>query len=163
MKHTSIIIEKCRKLFLRKLIDYDFSWKVLKYSSIIDQIFIKVSRIKNIQSNKNQLIKEEKIIDTYIDIINYLLIILIKIDIFFSCKSFSHRIVMSIYNRNIEIIKKDFISSLNFRKNQISTIDSILDKIYYLKNNEEKISTKELKNYSIKILIEIFSLLKEIS
>lgn len=163
MTNTSIIIEKCRKLFLRKLIDYDFSWKMLKYSSIIDQIFIKASRIKNIQSNKNQLIKEEKIIDTYIDIINYLLIILIKIDIFLSCKSFSHRSVMSFYNRNIEIIKKDYYISPNFRKNKISTVDILLDKIFFLKKNEEKISIKELKDYSIKILIEILFLLKEIS
>ncbi|ACY40135.1 hypothetical protein BLBBGE_103 [Blattabacterium sp. (Blattella germanica) str. Bge] len=96
MNHSSIdfIIQKCRKLFLDKLKDYDLSWKFLKNSSIRDQIFIKVVRIKNIQSKGYQEIKEEKITDTYIDIINYIIIILIKLDVFFILNFKKYHIMM---------------------------------------------------------------------
>ncbi|WP_185864400.1 nucleotide modification associated domain-containing protein [Blattabacterium cuenoti] len=160
MKHTSIIIDKCRKLFLIKLIDYDFSWKKLRYFSIIDQIFIKIMRIKNIQLNKNQLIKEETIIDTYIDIINYFFIILIKIDLDIASKSISHKSVLSIYNKNIEMINNYIVKNNNMLKNTVCTADDILKKIFF-KKNEEEIPLDKLKEFSIEIVMKIFFLLEK--
>ncbi|WP_185859233.1 nucleotide modification associated domain-containing protein [Blattabacterium cuenoti] len=162
MNNPSIdfIIQKCRKLFLDKLIDYDLSWKFLKNSSIIDQILIKVVRIKNIQSKGYQEIKEEKITDTYMDIINYIIIILIKLDVFFilNFNKISYRDVIFIYNQKFEKIKnylhKDF-------KNKMFSINNILENILYLKKNEEKVAFKKLEIFYFKMLIETIFLLKK--
>ncbi|WP_185853266.1 DUF1599 domain-containing protein [Blattabacterium cuenoti] len=162
MNHPSIdfIIQKCRKLFLDKLIDYDLSWRFLKNSSIIDQILIKVVRIKNIQSKGYQEIKEEKITDTYMDIINYIIIILIKSDIFFilNFNKISHRDVIFLYNQKFERIKNCLYK--NF-KHKIFSINNILENIFYLKKNEGKVAFKKLEKFYFKMLIETIFLFKK--
>ena len=48
MQNTSLqydlVIEKCRNLFENKMRDYGCAWRVLRPSSITDQIFIKPAR-----------------------------------------------------------------------------------------------------------------------
>ncbi|WP_185862074.1 nucleotide modification associated domain-containing protein [Blattabacterium cuenoti] len=161
MNHTSIdfFIQKCRKLFLIKLKDYDISWKFLKISSIIDQILIKVVRIKNIQFKGFQKVKEEKITDTYIDIINYIIIILIKLDVFFvlNFNIISHDDVIFIYNKKLDKIK-----NLNINENfKYKSINYIFEKILYLKKNEKKISLKKLEKFCFKMLTKTIFLLKK--
>ncbi|WP_185865945.1 nucleotide modification associated domain-containing protein [Blattabacterium cuenoti] len=156
----NFIFQKCRKLFLDKLIDYDLSWKFLKNSSIIDQILIKVVRIKNIQSKGYQEIKEEKITDTYMDIINYIIIILIKLDIFFilNIDTISRCDVIFIYNQKFEKIKNCIHKN---SKNKIISIKNILENILYLKKNEGKVAFKKLEKFYLKMLIETIFLLKK--
>lgn len=165
MNHSSIdfIIQKCRKLFLDKLKDYDLSWKFLKNSSIRDQIFIKVVRIKNIQSKGYQEIKEEKITDTYIDIINYIIIILIKLDVFFilNFKKISYHDVIFLYDQKLERIRNCFCENYK-QKKKIFSINNVLENILYLKKNEEEVSFKKLEKFYLKMLIETIFLLKKI-
>ncbi|WP_185849158.1 DUF1599 domain-containing protein [Blattabacterium cuenoti] len=158
---VDLIIQKCRKLFLEKLKDYGLSWKFFHNYSIIDQIFIKVIRIKNIRSKGYQKIKEEKITDTYIDIVNYLIIILIKLDVYFTSNfhEISHNDVILIYNKKFEKIK-------NYTNNTDKTlkffsINNVLEHISYLKKNKEKILFKELEKFCFEILVEIIFLLKQ--
>ena len=40
-----IIIKKCRDVFESKMKDYGSAWRILRTSSLTDQIFIKASRI----------------------------------------------------------------------------------------------------------------------
>lgn len=42
----SEVIHQCRDLFSKKLQDYGAAWRVLRPSSITDQIYIKVNRIR---------------------------------------------------------------------------------------------------------------------
>ncbi|WP_185868960.1 nucleotide modification associated domain-containing protein [Blattabacterium cuenoti] len=162
MNHTSIdfIIKKCRKLFLDKLKDYDLSWKLLKNSSIIDQILIKIIRIKNIQSKGYQEIKEEKITDTYMDVINYIVIILIKLDIFFvlNFDKISCHDVIFLYNKKFEKIKNCIHE---YSPQKIFSINNVLKNILYLKKNEEEVPFKKLEKIYFKILIETIFLLKK--
>ncbi|WP_185867076.1 nucleotide modification associated domain-containing protein [Blattabacterium cuenoti] len=161
--HIDFIIQKCRKLFSEKLIDYGLSWKFLHNYSIIDQILIKIIRIKNIQLKGNQKIKEEKIIDTYIDIINYLIIILIKLDIYFTSNfnKISHHDVILIYNQKFISIK-NYIDCTNITFNKFS-INDLLKNISYIKKNKKKIlfKEKELEKFCFQILIESIFLLKQ--
>ncbi len=70
----------CNEIFSKKFHDYGSSWRVLRPSSITDQIFIKAQRIRSIEINPNQKISDS-ITDEYIGIINYSIIALIQIEL----------------------------------------------------------------------------------
>ena len=72
------IISKCRKLFEEKMSDYGPSWRILRLSSLTDQIFIKAQRIRNIQVLSERKVDEGQEPE-FIGIVNYSLIALIQI------------------------------------------------------------------------------------
>jgi hypothetical protein len=43
------MLSKCREIFVKKMKDYGSSWRILRLSSITDQLFIKANRIRTIQ------------------------------------------------------------------------------------------------------------------
>lgn len=57
--------------------DYGTAWRVLRSSSLTDQIFIKANRIRSIEQKGSQKV-EEDISSEYIGIINYCVIALIQ-------------------------------------------------------------------------------------
>ncbi|WP_185854744.1 DUF1599 domain-containing protein [Blattabacterium cuenoti] len=161
MNHISIdfLMKKCEELFKEKLKVYDLSWKEIKISSIIDQIFIKVIRIKNIQERGFQEVEDEKVIDTFIDVINYIVITLIKLNIDFK-KKVSHSEVMNIYIQKFDKLKE--LYDENNQKESIS-IENLLEEILYLKQKKTKILYKKLENICLKMLnMTIFLLMKNI-
>ena len=68
----------CKDLFLKKLVDYGSAWRILRLSSLTDQIFIKAQRIRGLQQNRTQKINESQS-DEFIGIINYSVMALIQI------------------------------------------------------------------------------------
>jgi len=72
------VISTCKTLFAKKTHDYGTAWRVLRLSSITDQIFIKAQRIRSIQEKGSQKV-EDSIKDEFIGIINYCLIAMIQI------------------------------------------------------------------------------------
>lgn len=74
------VISRCKELFRKKTIDYGTAWRVLRLSSITDQIFIKAQRIRSIQEKGSQKV-EDPIIDEYVAIVNYCIIALIQISL----------------------------------------------------------------------------------
>lgn len=74
------IIRDCASIFLRKTRDYGTSWRVLRPISIIDQIFIKAQRIRNIQETGVQKVDRlgDDIASEFAGIINYAIIGLIQ-------------------------------------------------------------------------------------
>ena len=60
----------CRNLFLKKYQDYGTAWRILRPSSLTDQIFIKAKRIREIEQNGSSKI-DEGVVSEYIGIINY--------------------------------------------------------------------------------------------
>jgi len=71
-------IERCKNIFLKKTIDYGTAWRVLRTISVVDQIFIKALRIRNIQSLPEQKV-EDDVQSEFIGIINYAAIGLIQL------------------------------------------------------------------------------------
>ena len=71
------VISRCRDLFFRKNRDYGTAWRVLRLSSLTDQIYIKASRIRNIEEQGSHKVMD-KIEDEYVGIINYCLLALIQ-------------------------------------------------------------------------------------
>jgi hypothetical protein len=74
------IISHCRSLFIKKTLDYGPAWRILRVSSITDQIFIKAQRIRSIQEKGSQKV-DDPIVDEFVGIINYCLIALIQLSL----------------------------------------------------------------------------------
>ncbi len=74
------VIASCKALFERKTHDYGTAWRVLRLSSITDQIFIKAQRIRSIQEKGVQKV-DDPIKDEFIGIINYCLIAMMQLSL----------------------------------------------------------------------------------
>ena len=46
------VIDQCRALFVNKMKDYGSAWRILRTSSLTDQIYIKAQRIRSLQLKK---------------------------------------------------------------------------------------------------------------
>src|SRR3954469_3536754 len=77
------IIKECEDIFLKKTRDYGTAWRVLRSISIIDQVFIKAQRIRNIQEKGEQKVENigDDIRSEFIGIINYAVIGLIQAEL----------------------------------------------------------------------------------
>ena len=73
-------ISLCRDIFLTKMKDYGTAWRILRTTSITDQIYIKAQRIRSIDDKGVRKI-EEGVKPEYIGIINYSVIALIQLEL----------------------------------------------------------------------------------
>ncbi len=64
---------------MKKTIDYGTAWRILRTSSITDQIFIKASRIRSIEEKGISRI-DEPVQDEYIGIVNYCVMALVQLE-----------------------------------------------------------------------------------
>jgi len=71
-------IAECRELFSKKLHDYGASWRILRPSSLTDQLFIKAKRIRQIEITGLSLVGED-IRPEFIGLINYGIVGLIQL------------------------------------------------------------------------------------
>ena len=78
-KEYDAIVSSCRDLFSKKMKDYGCAWRILRLPSLTDQIFIKAQRIRGLQQNKTQRVKEGASSE-FIGIINYCVMALIQIE-----------------------------------------------------------------------------------
>ncbi|MDA7716468.1 DUF1599 domain-containing protein [Flavobacteriaceae bacterium] len=69
----------CRDLFKKKMVDYGSAWRILRLTSLTDQIFIKAQRIRGLQTNKERKVDEGEFSE-FIGIINYSIMSLIQIE-----------------------------------------------------------------------------------
>lgn len=78
-KQYAKVIEKCRQLFEKKTADYGTAWRILRPSSLTDQIFIKAQRIRTIQETGVAKV-DETVEEGFIAIINYCIMALIQLE-----------------------------------------------------------------------------------
>ncbi len=71
-------VSECRSLFEKKLHDYGASWRMLRPSSLTDQLYIKAKRIRSLEIKKESLVGEG-IRPEFIALINYGIIGLIQL------------------------------------------------------------------------------------
>ena len=71
------VIAVCKSLFLKKTKDYGTAWRILRLSSITDQLFIKAQRIRTLEETKVNKVGED-ITSEYIGIVNYCVIALMQ-------------------------------------------------------------------------------------
>ncbi|GAB3957549.1 DUF1599 domain-containing protein [Spirosoma harenae] len=74
------VIQRCKDLFLKKNKDYGTAWRILRLSSITDQIFIKAQRIRTLQETGVSRVGEG-IEPEFVGIINYCVMALIQLEL----------------------------------------------------------------------------------
>ncbi len=74
------VIAVCRSLFLKKTKDYGTAWRILRPSSITDQIFIKAQRIRTLEEKKVSKVGEG-VTSEYIGIVNYCVIAMMQLEL----------------------------------------------------------------------------------
>lgn len=74
------IVAKCTDIFTRKAVDYGTAWRILRTSSLTDQIYIKAQRIRSIEE-KGVAKVNEGIEPEFIGIVNYSAMALIQLEV----------------------------------------------------------------------------------
>ena len=77
MEYTNVM-NVCRDIFSKKTKDYGTAWRILRTSSLTDQIFIKAQRIRTIQETGENRVGES-VEDEFRAIVNYCIMALIQI------------------------------------------------------------------------------------
>ena len=73
------VIAICQDIFTKKMKDYGISWRILRPSSMTDQIYIKAQRIRNIEQKGVTKI-DEGVRPEYIGIVNYCIMAIIQLE-----------------------------------------------------------------------------------
>jgi hypothetical protein len=74
------VIAVCKSLFLKKTKDYGTAWRILRLSSITDQLFIKAQRIRTLEEKQVSKVGED-ISSEYIGIVNYCIIAMMQMEL----------------------------------------------------------------------------------
>lgn len=166
------VIAVCRSLFLKKTKDYGTAWRILRPSSITDQIFIKAQRIRTLEEKKVSLVGEG-ITSEYIGIINYCVIAMMQLELTENDPTdMSFDTVQSLFDAKIQETK-DLMFAKNhdygeaWRDMRISSLtDLILMKVFRVKQIEDNegqtiasegvnANYQDMLNYSVFALIKI--------
>jgi len=73
------VITVCQDIFTKKMKDYGIAWRILRPSSMTDQIYIKAQRIRSIEQKGISKI-DEGIRSEYIGIVNYCIMAIIQLE-----------------------------------------------------------------------------------
>ena len=80
IQEYELAMVKCKDIFIKKMKDYGCAWRILRLSSLTDQIFIKAQRIRSIEMNDGHQKVGEDIRNEFIGIVNYSIIALIQLE-----------------------------------------------------------------------------------
>ena len=137
------VLTECRTLFEKKLHDYSASWRILRPSSLTDQLFIKAKRIRSLEIKKQAMI-DEGIRPEFMALINYGIVGLIQLE-----KGFVDEIdinteqAMALYDQHASdaltlTVKKNHDYDEAWRSMRVSSYtDFILTKIQRIKELED--------------------------
>lgn len=93
------VIAICRELYAKKLKDYGPAWRILRATSLTDQIFIKANRIRSIEMKGESRIAEG-VRSELIGIVNYGIIGLIQLELGHSVREdISSEQALDLYDR----------------------------------------------------------------
>ncbi|MGN0087020.1 MAG: DUF1599 domain-containing protein [Alloprevotella sp.] len=74
------VLAHCRDVFMKKMHDYGTAWRLMRPSSITDQIFIKASRIRSLQEKRVAMV-DEGIAPEFTAIVNYSIMGMIQLEL----------------------------------------------------------------------------------
>lgn len=139
------IVGECASLFSKKQKDYGTAWRIMRTTSLTDQIFIKAQRIRSIQDKGTQIINDA-IKDEFIGIINYSVMALIQLTLGVNSPTeltTTTEKALDLYRTKIEqartlMLKKNHDYGEAWRNMRVSSItDIILMKLLRVKQIED--------------------------
>lgn len=136
------VLTECQSLFSKKLHDYGASWRILRPSSLTDQLFIKAKRIRSIEiTGENRV--GESVRQEFIALINYGIIGLIQLERpFVDTVDITPKEAMALYEKHAKatyelMLKKNHDYGEAWRDMRVSSYtDFILTKIERVKEIE---------------------------
>lgn len=165
------VIAVCRSLFFKKTKDYGTAWRILRLSSITDQIFIKAQRIRTLEEKKVSKVGEG-IIPEYIAIVNYCIIAMMQAELTENDPlELDPEQVQVLFDQKIQETK-DLMFAKNhdygeaWRDMRISSLtDLILMKIFRVKQIEDNFGETEVSegvtaNYQDMLNYAVFALIR---
>lgn len=147
MKNTSVqfkeVIAFCQELYGKKLYDYGAAWRILRLSSLTDQIYIKANRIRTLQENSTRMVDEGEESE-FIGIVNYSIMALVQLELgFVDQPDLTPEEALAYYDKyalmaHDLMMKKNHDYGEAWREMRISSItDLILQKILRIKQIED--------------------------
>ena len=140
-----IVIQQCLDIFAKKAMDYGTAWRILRTSSLTDQIYIKANRIRSIQE-KGEAKIAEGIIPEFIGIVNYSVMALIQLEMGVASGAddleMDPKLATELYNKYIHAAKSLMMDKNHdydeaWRQMRISSLDDIiLMKLFRIKSIE---------------------------
>lgn len=170
LKQYDLIIANCKDIFSKKMKDYGTAWRVLRPSSITDQLYIKAKRISTIEQTGENKVGED-VVSEYIAIVNYCVMGLVQLELGPSdANELSNEKVQSIYNNHIETTRSLMINKNSdygeaWREMRVSSItDLILMKLHRTKQIEDNLGETLISegidaNYQDMINYAIFAMI----
>jgi hypothetical protein len=147
MNQTNIeysdVINVCRDIFIKKTTDYGTAWRILRPSSLTDQLFIKAQRIRTIQETGQNKVGD-RIEDEFVAIVNYCIMALIQLkETTLKEQELAPEQALNLYNKYAEeafqlMSKKNHDYGEAWREMRVSSLtDLILMKILRVKQIED--------------------------
>ena len=125
------IMKECRTLFSKKLHDYGAAWRIMRPTSLTDQIYIKANRIRSLETKGHAQV-DEGIRPELVGIVNYAIIALIQLE-----KGFSDVCDMEAEEALNLMLRKNHDYDEAWRSMRVSSYtDLILMKIFRTKQIE---------------------------
>lgn len=166
------VIEDCKDIFFKKMKDYGTAWRILRTTSLTDQIYIKAKRIRSIDDKGVQKV-DEGVKPEFIGIINYSVMALIQLELGVDDENSDLPIddVESLYSKYVAEAKK-LMEDKNhdygeaWRNMRISSLtDIILMKLLRVKQIEDHDGKTEISegldaNYFDILNYSIFAMIK---
>ena len=170
-KEFDEVIKICFNIFKKKLKDYGTAWRILRPSSLTDQILIKAQRIRSFEIKQKRKVDENSQSE-FIGIVNYAVISLIQLELGFSDNiDMEPEKAIALYEEYIEkakqlMLQKNHDYDEAWRSMRVSSYtDLILMKIFRTKQIEDNkgetlISEGADANYYDMINYSLFALIK---
>lgn len=165
------VITTCRDLFAKKLHDYGAAWRIMRSSSVTDQLFIKANRIRSIEIKGISLVNEG-IRPEFMAIVNYGIIGLIQLELGYAEKEdITEAQALELYDKYAKdamelMLRKNHDYDEAWRSMRITSYtDLILMKLYRTKQIEALsgntlVSEGVDANYMDMINYAVFALIK---
>ncbi len=166
------IIQNCQNLFIKKNQDYGSAWRILRLTSITDQIYIKAKRIRTIQEKGTQQVADD-ITSEFVGIINYCVMALIQIELTNNTElDLPSDVLLALYTKHVKE-NENLLSQKNhdygeaWRDMRVSSMtDLILMKLLRIKQIEDnkgltqvsegvEAGYRDIINYSVFCLIKL--------
>lgn len=164
-------VKICQDIFEKKMKDYGSAWRVLRTSSLTDQLYIKAKRIRHIEETGSSRV-DEGIQPEFVGIVNYSVMALVQLELGYSeDTNLEAEKAMEFYHKYISTAKglmenKNHDYDEAWREMRISSLtDLILQKLLRIKQIEDNkgktlISEGIDANYLDMINYAVFALIK---
>jgi hypothetical protein len=143
LSQFDVAVTSCKNIFVKKMYDYGTAWRILRVSSITDQIFIKANRIRSIEEKGTHKVDED-ISGDFIGIYNYAVIALIQLsltsDAPIEMPAQEIESLFDRYSKNARQLMQDKNHDYGeaWREMRVSSLtDLILQKLYRIKQIED--------------------------